>query len=351
MITIIKSPALNRILLDANNTEISISSTNGNGYYFRALIYIDDALFDEQGWSRKTEFLAVKDLVKLYNAYFETSFAAFTVNGLVEKTNLKKKVSIIIEERLLTTDAVIETVNLPQFYIIYNRTPVVFTDAAKIKVLSKQPDAVLIPVNGKIIIPVLVNANNEILSVITKNNLGLTLNTQSTAEFTGKKIYLYSFDLSGVTLINNTIYFETTIACGSTEVVLRYRLILLPDFPVKEIYYKNNFGYFLPAYFTGELETENSFMINDYSEADGTSVIFEINEEANYTINTGSLLMDERDIVNEILNSHEVYFKVNEIWTKINTKTKKELQLRDKKHSYATDLQFSFIKNGKIPNV
>lgn len=350
MITIIKSPALNKILLDANNTEISISSTNGNGYYFRALIYIDDVLFDEQGWSRKTEFLAVKDLVKLYNAYFEASFSEFTANGLVEKTDLKKKVSITIEERLLTTDAVVQTVNLPIFYIIYNRTPIVFTDTEKIKVLSKQPDAVLIPVNGKIIIPVLVNANNEILSVTVKNNLGLTLNSQSTAEFTGKRIYLYSFDLSGVTLIKNTIYFEATIAVGSTEMILRYRLILLPDFSVKELYYKNNFGYFLPAYFDGELEAVNGFVINDYVQADGTSEIFEINEEATYTINTGSLLQDERPIVNEILNSHEIYFKVNNSWTKIKTRTKKELEFQDKKHLYSYDLQFSFIKNGKVPN-
>jgi hypothetical protein len=351
MITIIKSPALNKILLDANNTEISISSTNGNGYYFRALIYIDDILFDEQGWSRKTEFLAVKDLVKLYNAYFETSFSAFTANGLVEKTNLKKKVSITIEERLLTTDAVVETVNLPVFYIMYNRTPVSFTDATKIQVLSKRPDAVLIPATGKMIIPIFVNANNEDFTVITKNNFGITLNSQTIASFTGKKIYLYSFDLSGMTLASNTIYFETTITCGGTTITLRYRLLRLPDFPVKEIYYKNNFGYFLPAYFDGELETDNSLKIDDYAQADGTSVIFEINEEAIYTINTGSLLLDERTIVNEVINSHEVYFKVNNVWTKINTKTKKELEFRDKKHSYATDLQFSFIKNGKIPNV
>ncbi|SEG32016.1 hypothetical protein [Flavobacterium urumqiense] len=351
MITIIKSPALNRALLDANNTEISISSTNGNGYYFRALIYIDDSLFDEQGWSRKTEFLAVKDLVKLYNAYFETSFAAFTSNGLVEKTNLKKKVSITIEERLLTTDAVVEMVNLPVFYIIYNRTPISFTDAAKIQVLSKRPDAVLIPATGKMIIPIFVNANNETVTVITKNNFGATLNTQTIAAFTGKKNYIYSFDLSGITLASNTIYFETTITCGTTTITLRYRLLRLPDFPVKEIYYKNNFGYFLPAYFDGELEIENSLKIDDYNQADGTSVIFEINEEATYTINTGSLLADERGIVNQIINSYEVYFKVNNVWTKINTKTKKELEFRDKKHSYATDLQFSFVKNSKIANV
>jgi len=350
MITIIKSPALNKILLDANNTEISISSTNGNGYYFRALIYIDDVLFDEQGWSRKTEFLAVKDLVKLYNAYFETSFAAFTANGLVEKTNLKKKVSITIEERLLTTDVVVETVNLPVFYIIYNRKPILFTDTAKIQVLSKRPDAVLIPANGKMIVPIFVNANNEDFTVITKNNFGITLNSQTIAAFTGKKIYLYSFDLSGVTLAINTIYFETTITCGGTTITLRYRLMRLPDFPVKEIYYKNNFGYFLPAYFDGELETVNGFVINDYAQADGTSVIFEINEEATYTINTGSLLQDERPIVNEIINSHEVYFKVNNSWTKINTRTKKELEFQDKKHLYSYDLQFSFIKNGKVPN-
>jgi hypothetical protein len=123
-----------------------------------------------------------------------------------------------------------------------------------------------------------------------------------------------------------------------------------PDFKVKEIYFKNNFGYYIPAYFDGELEIQEAYDINDYQEADGSKVIFEINEEATYTINTGSLLENERAIVDQIVTSHQVLFKVNSEWLKIQTSTKKVLKFRDKKHLYAQDLSFSFIKNGKVSN-
>ena len=80
MIQIINTPAENRVLLDANNTEISIQSTNGAGFYFRALIYVDDLLFDEQGWSREDAYTAKKDLVKLNTGFtlIET-FVAITI--------------------------------------------------------------------------------------------------------------------------------------------------------------------------------------------------------------------------------------------------------------------------------
>jgi hypothetical protein len=350
MITIIKAPALNRVLLDANNTEITIQSTNGAGYYFRALIYVDDVFFDEQGWSRKDAFTAVKDLVKLYNAYFETEFVPFSVNGLEEQTHLKKKIKITIEERILVSDTLIDSIDLPEFFFMYNVNPVYFDDTTKIQVLGISPDVLQIPEKGKMRIPFSVKAIAEAVAVVVKDNFGTVLNTQNVASFTEKKIFQYEFDLSGVTLANNTIYFETTITCGTTTKILRYRLLSLPDFPVKELYFKNNFGYYIPAYFDGELEKQNNLKINDYQERDGSNVIFEIEESATYTINTGYLLQDERAIVNQVINSHEAFFKVNNQWRKIQTGTKKELEFRDKKHNYSQDLTFTFVKNGKVSN-
>ncbi|MDD2820759.1 MAG: hypothetical protein PHW29_05800 [Flavobacterium sp.] len=350
MITIVKSPALNRILLDANNTEITIQSTNGAGYYFRALIYVDDDLFDEQGWSRKNAFTTVKDLVKLYNAYFDPKFIPFSVNGLVEQTHLKKKIKITIEERILVSDTLIDSLDLPEFFFMYNVNPVYFDDTTKIQILGITPEVLQIPVNGKMRVPFYVKANAEAVTVEVKDNFGTILNTQSVVSFTEKKIYQYEFDLSGVALASNTIYFETTITCGTTTKILQYRLLRLPDFPVKELYFKNNFGYYIPAYFDGELEKNNNLKINDYKERDGSSVVFEIEESATYTINTGSLLQDERAIINQVIKSHEAYFKINTQWQKIQTGTKKELEYRDKKHNYSQDLTFTFMKNGKVSN-
>jgi hypothetical protein len=350
MITIVKAPALNRVLLDANNTEITIQSTNGVGYYFRAIINVDDVFFDEQGWSRNTAFVAVKDLVKLYNAYFESVFSSFTENALVEQLHLKKKISITINEYYLETNTIVDTIALPDFYFMYNAKPIYFDDTTKIQILGIEPAVLQIPKNGKMRVPFYVKAVDEAVTVEVKDNFGTVINYQIAPSFIGKKIFQYQFDLSGVTLASNTIYFETIITCGTATTIMRYRLMNLPDFPVKEIYFKNNFGYYIPAYLDGEFEEINGLKINDYQEADGSHVVFEIEEESTYTINTGHLLQDERAIVTQITTSLDILLKVNNVWQRIQTATKKELRYRDKKHNYSQDLVFTFKKNGKVNN-
>ncbi|PIF32980.1 hypothetical protein CLU81_3550 [Flavobacterium sp. 9] len=351
MISIIKAPGLNRVLLDANNTEVVVQSSNGTGFYFRALIYVDGVFFDEQGWSRKDSYTASKDLVKLYNAYFESVLTIYTENQLIEQTHLKKKFKITIQEKSLSADdTVIATVDLPEFYFMYNTNPVYFDDSTKIQILGVTPPVLRVPENGKIIVPFYVKANSEIATVQLKDNFGNLLNEQITESFTGKKVFLYAFDFSPIALVKDTLYFELSIICGLTTVTKMYKLMRFPDFPVKEIYFKNNFGYYIPAYFDGEFEIQDSLSINDYQEADGSKVVYEINEEATYTINTGSLLQNERVIVNEIANSQDILLKINSQWRKIQTSTKKILEYRDKKHSYAQDLTFSFVKNGKVSN-
>ncbi len=350
MITVIKSPALNRVLLDANNTEVVIQSTNGSGFYFRALIYVDDVFFDEQGWSRKNDYTASKDLVKLYNAYFETILTVYGSDGLVEQTHLKKKFKITIQEISLSTGADIDTVDLPEFYFMYNANPVYFDDSTKVQFLGAIPPVLLIPTDGKIVVPFYIKAIDESATVQLKDNFGNIINTQNTPSFNGKKVFIYSFDLSPVVLVKDTLYFELSFSCGLTTIIKTYKLIRFPDFPVKEIYFKNNFGYYIPAYFDGEFEIQDSLTVNDYQKADSTKEVYEINEEATYTINTGSLLQNERLIVNQIANSHEILLKVNSQWRKIQPATKKILEYRDKKHSYAQELAFSFVKNGKVSN-
>jgi len=350
MISIIKAPALNRVLLDANNTVVVLQSTNGNGYYFRALIYVDDVLFDEQGWSRKDSYTASKDLVKLYNAYFETIQTIFTENGITEQTHLKKKITIVVQEKSLSTDTIVATVTLPDFYFMYNVNPELFDDSTKLQFLGLTPPVLRIPDSGKIMIPFYAKAIDETVTVELKDNFGTIINTVSVEAFTDKKVFLYAFNLSPLTLVKDTLYFELNIKCGLKSITKHYRLIRFPDYNVKEIYFKNNFGYYLPAYFDGELEIQDSFKIDDYKQKDGTNVVFEVIEEATYTINTGSLLQDERAIVNQVATSHEILFMVNNQWRKIQTKTTKSLEYRDKKHLYAQDLNFSFVKNGKVEN-
>src|SRR5690554_3944409 len=123
MIQIIQSPFQDSVLLDGNNTRIIVSSDRGADYYFRAKIYINGELHDEQGWSKIDDNIARKDLMNLYHSYFTPEFHDEIFNGITEQVHLIRKVKIEISEYKILNDELMETITLPEFSIIYSDKP------------------------------------------------------------------------------------------------------------------------------------------------------------------------------------------------------------------------------------
>lgn len=352
MITINQAPQANKILLDSNNTVISVTSTNGSGYYFRAIIAIDDVFFDEQGWSRKDNFTAEKDFKNFYKAYFSSLFNSTFVNGLQEQTNIKKKVSITIHEKNITNDVIVQTVILPDFYIMYNAKPVSFSDATKVQFLGVNADVFAIPSFGKISMPFMVNASAESISVTLKNDSNTILNNQMVSSFTGKKIYEYKFDLSGITISDQVLFLTLEITVGTTVISKIFRLFRYNyfNFPVKELVFKNVFGYYMYAYLDGQFSIDTNLEIKSYQQIDYTDKIYEINEEDTYTINSGSLVENEKEIINQIVTSLDAKMYYKNEWWDLKNATKKVSQFKDRNHSYSENLSFKVEKNKEISN-
>lgn len=349
MINILKTPPANSVLLDANNSVISIQSTLGAGHYFRALIYINDVLFDEQGWSRQDNFTANKDLKKMYAAYFASTFTPTIVGGLTEQTQFIKKVNITINEHVLATGAIVNTVNLPVFHIMHNQNPESFSDETKVQFLDIQPAVLQIPQTGQLSIPFFVNANNESI-VVKLYHLTTIVDTITLTEVTGKKAYLYKADLTALTFPKAFEYLTLDISCGAAKVSKTFKFFILPNYSIKSIAFKNNFGFYLRSYFDGELEIVNDFKAETYTQIDGTDKTFEINENATYSINTGALLDNEKAIIRQVCNSLDTRFLYETKWLEILTKTKKFKEFKDNNHSFNEDLVFSFSKNRDIAN-
>lgn len=349
MIQVIDFPNENRLLLDSNRTIIKLTSTNGSGYYFRAKIYINDELFDEQSWSREDDFTATKDLIKLYYAYFETSFTGTFTSGLTAQTDLIKKVDITIEEYVLDSDILEASIDLPTFYIMYNVKSENFDDTSKIKVLGLDPEVLRISSSGKLVIPFYINAVSESVKVECVLDDENIIDTQTLTDITGKKVYLYQFDLDSNIAYAN-LFFKTVITVGNESIERIYKIIRNPHFETKEIIFKNNFGYYIPAYFDGEFQNESGFKVETYEAFDNQEVVFAVDEIANYEINTGSLLENENKITNQIANSLECFFYNGLEYLQINTNQKKQLNKQDRKHLYDTSLRFSFKKGLPVDN-
>jgi len=350
MIHIDKCPTPNCILLDANNTLITITSSNGLGFYFRAKIYIDNQLFDEQSWSRKNSFTASKDLKKLYNAYFETIFTPIITSGLTQQTHLVKKVSITINEHSIGDDVVVQSKDFPEFYLMYNSKPVVFYDTIKLQFLGINPDILQIPATGKISIPFMVNANNEALLVELKDNFGSVIDSKSKSNFTDKRVYQYNFDFSTVVLAFGTLYFTLSITVGTTVITKNIRLLAFPKYDIKEIAFLNSFGYWCYAYLDGQLSIDNNLDVKLYEELDGSEKVYEINEKQTYTLNTGSLLASEKDIINQICTALETKIYLNSEFVNMVNATKKINTYKDRNNLYSENLTFSVRQNNSVDN-
>ncbi|MES2813235.1 MAG: hypothetical protein V4670_12245 [Bacteroidota bacterium] len=352
MITINQAPLADKILLDANNTLISITSTNGVGFYFRALIYVDDVLFDQQGWSRKDNFTSEKDLKSLYKAYFEAEFNPTFTAGLIEQTNLIKKISIVIQEIKIISRITVDSITFPDFYFMFNVSPCVFTDDTNVQFLGIPQLVSAVPNTGKISIPFMVNATSQSVVVTLQNNNGTTINTITETDVTGKKVYLYNFDLASVTIADAVLYLRLNIELDGTIITKTFRLFRYSytNFPIKQLVYQNNFGYYLYAYTDGQLTIDNGLEIKSYEQFDYTDKVYEINEENTYTISTGSLVEKEKEIIKSMATSLDTKLFLNSVWYDLKPQTKKVQEFKDRNHGYSENLTFKAKPNAKITN-
>ena len=352
MIAINSAPSENLIVLDGNNTIISITSSNGLGYYFRAVISIDGVEFDQQSWSRKNAFTAEKNLKNLYQAYFETVFNSTFTPGILEQTHLKKRVSIIINEYRLSDDSLQQSITLPDFFILYSQKGESFEDSTKIKFLGVDSDKLIVPKNGKLAIPFYVNTDEEDegITVTLKDNFDTVHNTHSVTAGTFKRVYLSHFNFADLTLVNNTVYFTVTITVGASVISKVIRLLRFPDFEVKELVFQNNFGFYLYAYLDGQMMIDNAYDINSYDQFDGSEKIFKINTEQTYSINTGSFIGSEKEVINQIASSIDCKLFFNNKWIDIVSQIKKVKLFQNRLNNYSEGLSFTVRPNTSIDN-
>lgn len=351
MIQLLEYPAENQVLLDGNNTVVKVMSTGGIGSYFIVKIYIDGVLFDTQGWSREDDFTAKKDLIYLYHAYFKSVFSGSMINGVSEQTNLKKPVYLEFEEYDFATDTLQDSITSPHFHIMYSVKPEAFDNEDILKLLN------ISTVNrnhskGKIVVPFYAKTTNQEIKIELFDDLINSLFSVIMPANTPleKRVFLYQMDLSTLTILSSCRYLTLKITIGSVEQTLTYKLIHLPNYPIKEVMYQNNFGFFLPAYFDGDFEDNTGFKIDSYENSSSENVIYNIDQEGSYIINCGNLNNQECSIVGEISKSLKTYFLNNNQYLSINTATKKTTEYKDRQNIYAQDLQFTFKKDAPISN-
>lgn len=351
MIQLIQTPLADSVLLDGNNTLIKIKSSRGSNFYFRARIYIDDKLFDEQGWSRDDEGLARKNFLNLYQAYFSFLFEAIPDNGITEQIHLIKKIKIEIDEKDLDTDNVIETIALPEYYIMYNNQPHFFDANAPITLLDFSNPVVFIPIDGLLRIPFFVNIINSNISVKIFSQSNSLISNYTTDSMSGKKAFLFHYNMTTTPLDINDLYFKIQITNGINKIEKRVKIFRNPSFVIKKLTYLNLFGYYVNAYFDGRLEVANEYTINDYLNNEGQEIVSEISSLKSFSLNSGSLTRPEIDLLHHICTALDVKLEYNTILYPVSGKTKKSIEFKDKENLFSTEFKFTKKSTSWIDNL
>jgi hypothetical protein len=196
----------------------------------------------------------------------------------------------------------------------------------------------------------MVNSVSENVSVELSDNLGNVLDIKSAGTISGSKAYLYNFDLKSVELSDNALYLNIKITVGAVSILKQGRLILFQDFPIKEIAYMNNFGFWIYAYLDGQFVSDSNFEILKYETNDNLERTFEINESETYTINTGSLLSSEKELVRQICLSLKTLLHIGMEWLEMSNTTKKINTFKERTGNYSDSLVFNLKKNASIEN-
>ncbi|WP_074406621.1 hypothetical protein [Aquimarina megaterium] len=346
MIEVIQTPAINRVLADGNDAVVIVKSLRGPKYYFKIKISVGGELIFEQSWSKDETGTSRYNLKLLYYSYFNNDFSIPNTIGFEYKPNLYQRVRIDIQEVEILTGTVVETTDVPEFFIIKNRRPYPFTDSEDLILLDYDVDQINVPVDGLIIFPLYSNGENPIV-VTVHDDQDTELFSQSYNAST-TKIMRYNLPLSLLSIGADVRYLKITMTCGAITINKIANIVRESIYPIKQVFHLNNFGMYLCSYLMGKLEEENRLKPKEYIREDGNAITYDVENKIMVDINTGFGYSNK--LAQLIAKSIDVRIIVDSVWERMSAKTKKILKYEDNKFIYEDTLKFSKIDTPNFNN-
>ena len=347
MIEIVQVPDTNRVIADGNNTLIMLSTTTGGDHFVRARIYIDDVLFLSQGWSKDDEGLCSFNLKHLYYSYFENLFSTEIVTGFRQKEDLFKKVKIVAEEYKVGNTNPVDSLTLPEFFIIKNHRPQVFDDSLTVQFLHLPQENINVSRDGGFIFPLFLKAGAS-LTVSVTNPLGQEIFSEELQNFE-TQVAQYELDLKDIAS-EGLEFIYVKFSTPQDAVQKKLKFINESIFPAKQVFYLNNCGFYCVAYLLGRHENENSLSPKSYAQFDGTEVTYDVEDVKELRLNSGHGYLDITKLIHAIATSLDVRMQLEGYWERVKSETKKVPGYEDNKFVYSEALQFSRVNVANFTN-
>lgn len=340
MIDILQAPVENSILWDANSTQLKVKSYRGDGFYFRVVIQINDQPFITQNWSKDASGIAQQDLQLLYYNYFNHSFSEIPMASpaVVALSHLKKKVSITIQECEIGTTIVIDSIDLPDYHILFSERPIA-TEPESDLILLDEITAVNIPVNGKYRITFYSGAQDITYTIVDDNDV--TLHTDDVS-ITTNGIHTLSIDASQLTTppTNATQFLKVIINEGAREIYQKLNILTKKLYSIKSLYYRTDYGSYQIAYLYGEQSHEHEFEKETYLDNQLSPVTHYVEDMETIEIVSGNDLITLTPLLHAISISLDVKLWLDDLWTSIHCSTDKLLKKVERQYIYQETLIF-----------
>ena len=250
MIDIIKTPIAGTVLFNNSPIEIIVESTVGANYYFRLAVMVDGVQYDLQQHSKINDVRCIIDFKNDISHVFNQEFNEPSVITVTPLINLMKEVQLIVKEYEKGTNAQVDVLELPPFFIVNanNNSELVLTE---ITALSIYDSKIVVPPNGLITFPFFANENTTV-KLFVNDNLVFEQLKETTGGVYSFDVLLAPYGLTSTDKVDIKIhnYNYSKLIERSVEI------INLNVYDVTPIAFENNFNAWEYFYCFGEKETK-----------------------------------------------------------------------------------------------
>ena len=347
MITLLKYPKLNRVLLNVNPCTLTAESDSGATHYFRAAITVNQNETFEESWAKAGDTVAI-DLRNFYKNRFPQRSPQYKLNGFQKITDALISLEVELKEFLLEDDSLIDSITFPVFKMLESVKPLGFNDLLRFQMLGNQPNMQTVHQQSKVSVCFFLNQETattlRAFIVDEKDNVLIekTINNATTGMF------LLQLELSGLPLTERNYMKIEDANTNLGQIVLRYAAKRY--YQATSLFYKNAHGVFGYADLFGEREDSYPHEREEYETNSNTRTTFEVITTQSLKINTGHLFADQLPLIKNIHESREVYLNVDGRYKFARLISKKSIGKIDRQYLYDTTIEFEIDEQMPVDN-
>ena len=331
MITVIKQPNTNSIVLDSDKTMIHVRTDNEDTLLQLNIGFPEPTILNMPKYNKQAAKFEFQNYFR--NKIPSQILVNFLTPSLYQVQNLYDVYSYVVEHKNKTS---ISNITLNDFRIMYSTKNIEKLSFESFYFLGI-PNSMVISSNAVLSIPFFVeNKTLQILIHDQNYNKIYSLDTPSLdGYYVIQKFLKLNYDVE---------FLIVTIKDSTREITKRIRVLKNTLFKPTNIRFRNQFGAIIYCQMFGELSETPSYKNNIYSNQNGLLYNAEVENESQITINTGYLLNDEKFIVEQILLSLDVEIEYEETYIKVVPGTKSIKNFVSNQWIQSNQLTFKFNK-------